>query len=253
MAKNSLKLLPFLILFFILVDGQTFAYVASSTNYRLEVDSVNFGGGLSTSTNYNLEDTAGEIGSGDLSGTNYDLSAGYQAMLTDTFVSVSEPSDITLSGTITTASGGEATGSSAWKITTNSSGGYTLSILASTDPALQSGANSFDDYTPAGAAPDYDWTVASADSAFGFSPEGGDVVTRFKNNGSSCNQAGGSVTSGYCWDGFSTSNTSIASASSGNNPTGATTTVNLKAEAGSSASQATGSYSATITITALAQ
>src|SRR5690606_11468567 len=99
----------------------------------------------------------------------------------------------------------------------------------------------------------YEWTLASSDSAFGFSPEGDDVVTRFKNNGSVCNQAGGSVTSGYCWDGFSTTNASIASASSGNSPAGEITTVNLKAEAGSSASQPTGSYSATITITALAQ
>lgn len=235
------------------VAGPIFAYVASSTNYRLEADSINFAGGLSTSTNYSLEDTAGEIATGNLSGTNYDLSAGYQSMLADTFISVTEPANVTLSGTITTTAGGSATGDVDWTVTTNSSGGYTLSVAASTDPALQSGADDFNDYTPAGVAPDYAWTVSSAQSAFGFSPEGDDVVTRFKNNGSTCNQAGGSVTSGFCWDGFSTGGTAIASASAGNNPAGEATTINLRAEAGSSASQPTGSYSATITITALAQ
>lgn len=253
MLRDKFKTLAIFIFLTVFLAGDLSAYVASSTNYRLERDSINFAGGNSTSTNYEIESTLGEIATGPLSGTNYDLAAGYQAMSDDTFVSISEPSDVALSGTITTTAGGTATGDVAWTITTNSSGGYTLSVAASTDPALQSGSDSFTDYAPAGADPDYTWSVASAGAEFGFSPEGDDVVTRFKNNGSSCNQGGGSVTSGNCWDGFSTSGTSIASASSGNNPVGEATTLNLQAEAGSSANQPTGSYSATITVTALAQ
>mgnify|MGYP001604268538 FL=1 len=38
------------------------AYVASSTNYRLQADSLNFAGNLSTSSSYNLQDTGGELG-----------------------------------------------------------------------------------------------------------------------------------------------------------------------------------------------
>jgi len=55
-----------------------YAYVAAGTNYRLQFDSLNFSGGLSTSTNYTQESTAGEVGTGGLTGTAYNLKAGYQ-------------------------------------------------------------------------------------------------------------------------------------------------------------------------------
>jgi hypothetical protein len=40
------------------------AFVASSTNYRIQTDSINVGGVLSTSTSYRAEDTLGESGVG---------------------------------------------------------------------------------------------------------------------------------------------------------------------------------------------
>ncbi len=54
------------------------AYVAAGTNYRLQFDSINFGGGLSEGTNYAQENTFGEVGTGDLSGTSYNAKVGYQ-------------------------------------------------------------------------------------------------------------------------------------------------------------------------------
>lgn len=55
------------------------AYVASSPNYRLEKDSLNFSGAeVSTSTNYGSSDTLGEIISGFLNGLNYYARAGYR-------------------------------------------------------------------------------------------------------------------------------------------------------------------------------
>ena len=54
----------------------TLAYVASSTNYRIQADSVNGGGLLSTSTSYRVEDTLGEAGVGTSSSATFSLKAG---------------------------------------------------------------------------------------------------------------------------------------------------------------------------------
>lgn len=226
------------------------AYVAAGTNYRLQFDSINFGGGLSSSANYTQESTFGEVSSGELTGTTYNIKAGYQQMAASS-ISITSPSDIAL-GSIS-GSAETANGSALWTVTTDSTGGYTLAIKASTNPALQSSGGNFTDYTPSTSAPDYTWSVSSADAVFGYTVDGTDTATRFLDNGTSCNASGGGVTSSTCWDGFSTSNVTIASATSANSPSGTDTTVSVKAETGSSANQAAGSYTATLTVTALAQ
>jgi len=226
------------------------AYVAAGTSYRLQFDSINFGGGLSSSATYNQESTFGELSSGELTGTTYNIKAGYQQM-TASSISITSPSDIAL-GSIS-GSSESADGSAAWTVTTDSTGGYTLAIKASTNPALQASGGNFTDYTPASSAPDYTWSVSSSVAAFGYTVDGSDTATRFLDNGTSCNSSGGSATASTCWDGLSTSNVTIASASSGNSPSGTATTVSVKAETGSSANQAAGSYTATLTVTALAQ
>ena len=48
---SALLLTPVLMVCMSLVSAQTM----QSTNYRIQSDSINFGGGLSTSTNYTLE------------------------------------------------------------------------------------------------------------------------------------------------------------------------------------------------------
>ena len=240
----------FIILVFILLATQARAYVASSTNYRIQSDSINTGGATSSSATYNLEDTIGEIGTGTSTSATYNIHAGYQAMQADAYISLSSPSDITLTSFTNTA-GGSSASTASWTVITDSSAGYTLSIKASTNPALKSSSDSFADYTPSGAVPDYNWTVGSSASAFGYSPEGDDVASRFKDNGSICG-TGSSETDNQCWDGLSTSNTTMAQGSSSNIPSGVATTVRFQAEAGASKNQAVGSYAATITITAVA-
>lgn len=54
------------------------AQVMTSTTYKLQSDSVNFGGVRSGSASYNTEDTIGEISTGNLTGTSYNASIGYQ-------------------------------------------------------------------------------------------------------------------------------------------------------------------------------
>lgn len=236
------------IIILLALAGSTFAYVASSTNYRIQTDSINFAGGNSTSTNYEMESTLGEVATGVGTSTSYQIKAGYQQMLVSS-ISITSPSDVTLSPALTGA--GTATGEASWTVTTDNPAGYTLAVSSSASPAFVSGSNSFANYTPAG-APDYTWSVASSASEFGYSVEGTDTATRFKDNGASCN-IGSLNGTGTCWDAFSTSNVTIASRSNSNTPSGTATTIKFRAEIGSGATQAAGTYSATLTLTATAQ
>ncbi|MEK7585432.1 MAG: hypothetical protein AAB455_02890 [Patescibacteria group bacterium] len=226
------------------------AYVAASTNYRIQADSINIGGQLSTSNNYKLEDTVGEVATGDSSSTNYKVKAGYQAMFGSS-ISISAPSDVTLSS-INNIDGGGSTGSVVWTVTTDNGAGYTLAIAASTNPALRGTSGSFDDYAPSGAVPDYLWSLAATAAEFGFSIEGTDTASRYLDNGSACG-VGASQNTDRCWDGLSTTNRTVASRASPNSPAGTATTVKLQAEIGTSNNtQPAENYSATITATALA-
>ncbi len=236
-----------LILFFALPAA---AYVSSSTNYRIQADSLNLAGTSSNSASYRLEETVGETGTGLATSTNYTLSAGYQAMLASS-ISISVPADASLPA-IDTKAGGQGSGSLVWTVTTDNAAGYTLAVKASTNPALQAGSNSFLDYTPSGAVPDYRWSVAGSAAKFGFSPEGTDIDSRYRDNGSACG-VGASNSSSTCWEGFSTTNRQVASASSANQPSGTAPPIKFLAEIGASATQAAGNYAATITATALAQ
>jgi len=239
------------ILIAILLSAATpaLAYVMSSTNYRIERDSINFVGGLSTSTSYQAESTLGESGTGLVTSTSFSLKAGYQQMEAS-FITLNIPSGAALTPTINGNLGGQANTSTSLGVVTNNGNGYTLRLQASTSPALKSSASSFVNYATTGADPDFTWSVPAASSGFGFTPEGNDIATRYKDNGAICNQAGGSDTANSCWDTLSTSYTTIAQTTSANYPTGATTTVKFRAEAGSSAGQAGGDYSATVIVTA---
>ena len=225
------------------------AQVRQSTNYRIESDSVNFGGGLSSSTNYALESTGGEIGTGNSSSTNYALRAGYQQMVTR-FISLSTPSSVTMSPAIPGITGGTSDGSTTVTVITDSSAGYSLSINAGVSPAMVKGSDSISDYVVA-SSPDYTFTTATDDSHFGYSPSGVDVVQRFKDDGVSACNTGGSETTLACWDGLSTSAVTIARRTSANTPSGSTTTVYFRVGIGSGVNQVAGIYTATTTLTAV--
>lgn len=228
----------------------TLAYVAESTNYRLQSDSLNFAGLRSTSASFVMEDTVGEIGSGTSTSASYNLHAGYQAMQGGT-LSINAPGDVTLSGTITDTDGGQASGSAVWTVSTDNAAGYTLAIKASASPAFVSGSNSFADYTTASSDPDYTWSVGASSKEFGFTPEGTDIVAKFKDNGSSCNTGSGNTAS-TCWEELAITDQTISQRASATGGSGVDTTVRFRAEAGATAAPATGTYSASITVTATA-
>lgn len=226
------------------------AYVASSTNYRIQSDSVNTGGVLSTSPSYRTEDTLGEGGTGTSSSATYAIKAGYQQMH-ESYLALSAPGNITLAPNIPSVGGGVANGSAAWTVTTDNEAGYTMNIRASTTPALASGANSFANYVPAGANPDFTFTTPAAATRFGFTPEGTDIVQKYKDNGASCN-AGGGDTASACWGPLVTTPDTVSTRTTANHPSGTATTIRFRAESGASNVQPAGSYVATTTLTVLA-
>lgn len=249
----KLPLIKFLFILWIftgLVQG-LYAYVASSTNYRLRADSINFTGGTSSSTNFKAQDTLGEDGSGMGTSTSYNLRAGYQFMQPDTYVTVSSPADVAMSPGIDGVAGGASNGSASWTVVTNNAAGYSLSIRALTSPALKSGSNGFSDYVPSHADPDFDWTLGTNESRFGFTPEGFDIVTKYRDNGAGCG-VGSADTVEACWDGLSTANRVVARGTSPNELSGMATTLKFRAGVGVDKNQMKGTYVADIVVTAVA-
>lgn len=225
-------------------------FVMGSSAYRLESDDVNAGGtSFSTSSNYSLGSSVGGIGTGFSSSSMYSLSAGYW-QADDIYISLTSPADANL-GAISGLLGGSGDASSTWLVTTNNPSGYTLSIRASTYPALKAPAAGISDYAPATADPDFAFAVPATTSAFGFTAEGTDIVQRFKDNGSSCN-AGTSDTSDACWDGFATTSKPVSSSGTGNHPYGTQTVVKYRVKIGASTIQESSPlYEASITVTAV--
>lgn len=224
------------------------AQVRTSTNYQLQSDSINFGGGLSTSTNYELESTAGEISTGEATSSSYKLKAGYQQMQ-EVFISISAVSSVVMSPDIGGITGGTANGTTSVVVMTDSPSGYQLTISASNNPAMQNGVNTIADYVPVGADPDISFITTANDVHFGFSPEGTDVTSRWLNNTSACN-IGTNSTALKCWDGLSVTDKMVAQGSS-NQPSGATTTLHFRVGSGGGIPVIAGDYFATTTLTAL--
>ncbi len=230
-----------------------FGQIRQSTNYQIVSDSLNSGGGFGTSTNYQTESTVGEQATGFSTSTNYTVHAGYQQLdATGSSISISSGTDVSLAS-ISGLAGGTAKATSSWTVITDNSAGYILTIEATTSPALKSSSGaSFGDYVTANADPDFVFAVNAASSTFGFSPEGTHITSRFKDNGSVCNTGAGD-TSDRCYAGLSTTPQTVASSQSANAPGGTETTARFAAGVGASKIQDSGTYQATVIVTAIAQ
>lgn len=225
------------------------AQVMQSGTYKIMSDSINAGGeDVSSSTNYLLGDTLGEIGTGDSNSANYFLHAGFWQMQ-QSYIAISSPSDLALAN-IGGIDGEASEGTISWQVTTDNSAGYSMSIESTTTPALTSALDSFADYIPAGADPDYSFSIVSTTSAFGFSPEGVDTSTRFLDNGLICNIGSGEI-SAKCWDGLSASPKVAFQRTTSNHPAGSATIVRFHAESGSDHIQISGDYAAPVIVTAI--
>lgn len=233
----------------------TLAYVMESSQYRIQSDSLNVGGGNWDSTNYIFEDTMGEIASGPSASTSYKLKAGYQQMQ-EVYISASSPSDIILTPAFGGVTGGLASGSAAWTIICDGAAGFDIKIKASSDPAMKNDDTYyFDDYTPiAAGSPDYDWNSPSSTSAeFGFTVEpetAADTASLFTdNNSDSCGVGGSTNTSDKCWFDFNgTNNIDIVHRTTRTDSDGENETVKFRAESNAKFLKE-GYYDATIIIT----
>jgi hypothetical protein len=222
----------------------------TSPSYTITINSINFGGDYSTSTSYQEQDTIGEIATGNSTSTNYALGAGYQQMYTS-YISIGALTPVNL-GHINGLTGGTATGTLAITVVTDNPAGYSLSVQASSSPAMQTATRSgFNDYSSVSSTtPDYAFAIASNTSAFGFTVNSADALEKYLNNGSACN-IGSTNTAFACWNGFSTSSAIIAQSAFPNNATGTVTTLDLEAKVGTGKLQDSGTYTATVTVTAV--
>jgi hypothetical protein len=221
----------------------------SGGTYKIQSDSINFGGSRSSSAIYTGEDTGGEIATGDSASTNYKVKAGFQQMQ-DVYLSVSSASSVNLSPNIGGITGGTADGSTSFTVVTDNPAGYTVTIKASSSPALNFALDSFADYSATASSPDFSFSIPASASAFAFTAEGTDIASSFKDNGVSC-ATGSSDTVDKCWAGLSTSNQTIVNRASANTPAGTLTTIKFRAQSGSSHVQTNGTYTATTTVTVL--
>ncbi|MFN3188335.1 MAG: hypothetical protein ACK42D_02205 [Candidatus Paceibacteria bacterium] len=224
----------------------------SSTNYSLQSDSVNFGGGYSSSSSYILESTVGEIAAGESGSASYQLRAGYQQMQ-EVYISLTVPGPVNLSPGILGVTGGTSSGfATAATVVTDSPSGYTLAVRAEGSPAMQSALGSIADYAPIGSVPDFEFQLSPTDAVFGFTPEGDDVDIRYQDNGMICGVSGGN-TAERCWDGLSTSSKIIARGNGANHPVGASTTLRFQVGLGGMIAVPPGMYVATSTLIAVPQ
>lgn len=163
-------------------------------------------------------------------------------------ITISAGADVTMSPNLGVASN-SSIGSSSWTVRTNAVNGYSLTITSLTNPALKSGVNSFADYTEAVAGTPDVWSIASGDKEFGYSAFGTDTPTATWGTGASCG-SGGVPTATLKFNGASTANDAIATRSTVTPTSGIATTICFAAEQ-KDVYAPSGTYTATITATAL--
>ena len=228
----------------------SFAQVRNSSNYSLQSDSINIGGGLSSSTNYTQESTIGEIGTGRSASANYQLRTGYQQMQ-EVFLSLVPPADVVMDPALPGITGGESNGSTSFSVLTDNPAGYQVTISAETDPAMQrtAGSETIANY-PAAGTPDFTFSTGGSNAYFGYTVEGANIADSFKDNGSTC-ATGSGDTADACWRSVLPGAVEVALSSSSTQPSGASTTLKFRVGIGSGAAVIAGTYGATSTVTAL--
>lgn len=168
-------------------------------------------------------------------------------------ISLSDCGNVNMSPSIAGLTGGAGMGTTTCQVTTSDTAGYTMSLSASTTPALKASSYYFSDYTvTAGNVPDYSWSIGASASEFGYTVEGSQTIvqSKFLDSGAACNT--GTLQTPYkCWLNASTTNATIGYYNAGAVVTATTTTIGFRAEVTSGRNQEEGSYTATIGITAV--
>ncbi len=164
-------------------------------------------------------------------------------------VSITSPSNSTMS-TALGVSQNTAVGTTTWNVKTNSATGYTLTVQATSTPAMNSTTtvNSIADYQTG--APNT-WTATSGFAYFGYSAFGTDVSTGTWGTDTDCYSTANVQSTALKYKGFTTSGFQIATRASTTTPSGVDATVCYAVEQNNTYIPA-GNYQATITATATA-
>ncbi len=165
--------------------------------------------------------------------------------------------DVTMTPSLGGITGGTSNGTTTVVVLTNDSSGYTMTIKASSSPAMQGNTqgDTIADYTPAAAGvPDYTYSVPSNEE-FGYTvlaSTTADLAQKFLDNGSDTCNTGSADTSGAasCWYGLSTTATSTIVRNTETAASGSTSSVVFKLTINSGSSVIEDTYTATTTLTA---
>src|SRR3989338_5612444 len=93
--SNRIVISLIILVSFFTFSNYIFADYMQSSTYRIQSDSLNFGGVDSSSSTYKLSDTLGEVATGDSNSATYYMHAGYWQM-GESYISISSPSDLVL-------------------------------------------------------------------------------------------------------------------------------------------------------------
>lgn len=168
----------------------------------------------------------------------------------DAGISLTSPADTTMSTNLGVSTN-SAIATTTWNVKTNNNLGYSLTVSASTNPAMRvSGTQFIDDFTPAGGTPALWSTLPTGHSMFGYSAYGTDVSTGTYGTGASCSAATSTPSTTLLYRGFTTSaSPTIATRAATTTTSGVDTTICYAVEQ-KGVYIGSGVYTATITATA---
>ena len=159
-------------------------------------------------------------------------------------IAITAPTTISLTPLSVTQN--SAVGTGAWTVTTNDTNGYTLTLNATTTPAMTNGVASFADY---GTSTVTTWSVSNA-YKYGFSVFGS--ATTGYGSGGTCTASTDVPSTTLLWRGFYGTNTiQVASSSAPTSQSGVVTTMCV-ADAQNIVLAPSGNYTATVVATAVA-
>ena len=164
--------------------------------------------------------------------------------------------NVTMSPSLGGITGGTSNGTTTVVVLTNENAGYTMTIKASSSPAMQGNTQggTIADYTPAATGiPDFTYSVPSSQE-FGYSVSASttaDLAQKFLDDTTTCN-TGSADTSGAasCWYGLSTTATSTILRTSETSASGSKSSVYFKLTINSGSAVPEDVYVATTTLTA---
>jgi hypothetical protein len=229
LKKNSKKAFAlFSLIFCFGVVQDSFAKM-SSDSYEINADSFNTGGDLGSSTSYKLNDTMGEVATGVGSSATYKMKAGFQQMVNTYLVLTVDASSKDLGSLLP---GSPITGETSVDVTTDAWNGYALAVSKDHKMLnLEDESTTIDDHNGTIAMP-LAWSAPN-NTGFGFTiVSGTDVDIKWTNK----------------YAAFPDIATE-AHARTGYKSAADETVIGYKVDAPSS--QKSGSYSATITYTAV--